>query len=369
MENKNLKAIERIKEELERIDNKNFNVYFYVLDTEGYPSGSLAYIYHLAKFAKDAGYNVAMLYQTDKKGDEFVGVESWLGGEYSSIPHYDVQGGDVEITPSDILFIPEIFSQVMNQTKSLPCKRIAIMQNYDYILAQMPYSAQWGDYNIFEAITNTNENGDLLRSIFPYEKITVIPPFIEKRFGETNEPKKLIVNIVTHNQDDVTRIVKAFYWKYPLMKWVSFRDLRGFPKDKFADALREGFLTIWADENASFGYSAIEAMKCGNIVFAIAPKEKKAWMFDKDGLFNNSCIWFDNITSMHDKIATMVRGFITDSIPQQLYDGQKEVKEMFKEETTKNTFIAYLNKVVTDRYNAMKEAIKIGENKLENEEE
>ena len=130
------KATERIKEELSKIDKKENNVYFFVLDTEGYASGSLAYIYHLAKFAKDAGYKVSMLYQTDPvvKGQpeqEFVGVESWLGSEYSSIPHHDIQKEEVDISASDILFIPDIFGQVMNQTKKLPCKRIAIMQNFD----------------------------------------------------------------------------------------------------------------------------------------------------------------------------------------------------------------------------------------------
>lgn len=141
-------AIEKIKEELERIKKNENKVFFFVLDTEGYPSGSLSYIYNLAKFAKDEGYNVAMLYQTEPtaKGqpeDEFIGVEGWLGKEYSSLPHFDIRKNEVDINPSDILFIPEIFSQVMNQTKNLPCQRIAIMQNYDYILSQMPYSAQW----------------------------------------------------------------------------------------------------------------------------------------------------------------------------------------------------------------------------------
>lgn len=359
------KATERIKEELSKIDKKENNVYFFVLDTEGYASGSLAYIYNLAKFAKDAGYKVSMLYQTDPvvKGQpeqEFVGVESWLGSDYSSIPHHDIQKEEVDISASDILFIPDIFGQVMNQTKKLPCKRIAIMQNFDYIVAQTPYSAQWGDFNIFDAIANTEENANLLKSIFPYEKVTVVPPFIDKVFGKTNEPKKMVINVVAHNQDDVTRLVKPFYWKYPLMKWVSFRDLRGFSRERFANALREGFLTIWIDEPASFGYSAIEAMKSGNIVFAKIPTEYKSWMLTKDGSLNSSCIWFNTINEMHDKIATIVRGFITDTIPASIYEGQQEVIDMFNEETTKNTFISYLENVIAERKKGIEELLNVG---------
>ena len=372
---KKINAIKKIKAELERMDKNENKVFFFVLDTEGYASGSLAYIYHLAKFAKDAGYNVAMLYQSEapQKGmpeEEFVGVEGWLGKEYASLPHLDIRKDNVEISPSDIIFIPEIFSQIMNQTKNLPCLRIAIMQNFDYILSQMPYSAQWKDYNINEAISNTEENAALLKSVFPYEQVTVVPPFIENMFGETNEPKKLVVNIIAHNQDDVTRLVKPFYWKYPLMKYVSFRHLSGFSKEKFADALRESFLTIWIDEPASFGYSAIEAMKCGNVVFAKVPNEPKKWMYSDDGkTFNDSCIWFDNLNAMHDKIATMVRAFLTDTIPPSIYNGQKKVKGMYPEDASRKAFDDYLKGIIDRRRKSIEMAIKIAENETNDKKE
>lgn len=357
-------AIKKIGAEIEKIGNKTNKLMFYVLDTEGYASGSLAYEYQLAKIAKDAGYNVSMIYQSEEKDDKFVGVGGWLGDEYASIPHYDIRKDEIEINASDILFIPEIFSQVMNQTKKLPCKRIAIMQNFDYILSQTPYSAQWGDYGIVDAISNTEENKNLLNSIFPYVKTTVIDPYIDKMFGETKKPKKCIVNIVAHNQDDVTRIVKPFYWKFPLMKWVSFADLRSMNKAKFSEALRDGFLTIWVDENASFGYSPIEAMKCGNVVFAILPKETKKWMLDENGKeLNKSCFWFDNINMMHDKIATLVRGFITDNIPNSIYEEQESVKNMYTEENTKKQFIEYIESVLEERKKTLEELKKIGDNK------
>lgn len=369
------KAIVKIKEELERINKKENNVYFFVLDTEGYASGSLAYIYHLAKFANDEGFKVAMLYQTEPapKGqpeNEFVGVESWLGKEYSNLPHYDIRTNDVEINASDILFIPEIFSQVMNQTKNLPCKRIAIMQNYDFIIAQTPYAAQWSTYNIYDAISNTEVNANLLKSIFPYVKTSVVPPFIEKIFGQTKEPKKMVVNVVSHNPDDVTRLVKPFYWKYPLLKWVSFRDLRGFSKEKFAESLRESFLTIWIDEPTSFGYTPIEAMKSGNIVFAKVPMETQKWMLNKEGTgLNDSCIWFTNINEVHERIATVVRAFITDTIPSTVYEAQKEVVGMYDEEESKKSFIDYLNKTIEERRITIEELLKIGNKGVENKKD
>ena len=119
MSNKKDKIISNIKAEIGKIDSKKNRIYFFVIDTKGAPSGSLEYIYNLALILKEDGYDVSMLHTED----EFVGVESWLGKKYADLPHYNVNKGDVGTSPSDILFIPEIFSQVMNQTKNLPCKR------------------------------------------------------------------------------------------------------------------------------------------------------------------------------------------------------------------------------------------------------
>ena len=130
MSDKDLKIIENINREVEKIDKKTNRVYFFVIDTKGVPSGSLEYIYKLAMILKDEGYDVSMLHTED----EFVGVGEWLGEAYAALPHYNVNKDETGTSPSDLLFIPEIFSQVMNQTKTLPCKRVAILQNYNYVV-------------------------------------------------------------------------------------------------------------------------------------------------------------------------------------------------------------------------------------------
>lgn len=366
MTTKEQKALDRVRDEIAKIDKKENNVFFFVIDTKGNPSGSLEYIYKLAKIAKDDGYKVGMLYQEDK-GSEFVGVKDWLGDEYASLPHYNIAKDNVDIAASDIIFIPEIFANVMNQTKKLPCKRIAILQNYDYLVEQMPFAAQWGDFGIMNCITNTERNENLLKDIFPYVKTTVIDPSIDKIFGETTEPKKLIVNIVASDQEDINRIVKPFYWKYPSFKWVSFRDLRGFPKEKFASMLREGAITIWVDNDTNFGYSALEALKSGAIVIAKIPNEPLKWMNEdnKDdvGKLRNCCIWFDDYHQVQRAIASVVRSWITDKIPSQLSEEAKKVNEMYPFETTNKEFTEYLKNIVEERKKEMETLINVVEKK------
>lgn len=363
MEEKQLKAIEKIKSEIAKIDKKENNVYFFVLDTKGVASGGLEYIYKLAIIAKNDGYNVGMLYQLEK-GDEFVGVKDWLGEQYANLPHYNVSNEDVEISPSDIVFIPEIFATVMNQTKKLPCKRIAILQNYDYLIEQMPFAAQWGDFGILECLTNTKHNEKLIKDIYPYVKTTIVTPYIDNMFGQTIEPKKLIVNIVSKYQADINKIVKPFYLKYPTFKWVSFRDLRGFSKEGFANALREAAITIWVDEETDFGYSAIEAMKSGSIVIAKVPDDPMEWQYssEDDFILRNCCVWFEHFNKVHKQIATVVRAWITNTVPNEIYDEAKNVTEMYSEAKTTEQFTKYLYKILTNRKIEMEGLIKAVEN-------
>ena len=366
MDEKKNKALEKINAEIEKIDKNENNIFFFVIDTKGNPSGSLSYIYNLAMFLKKNNYKVAMLHQED----EFVGVGDWMPLEFTEIAHYNISKDDIDVSPSDILFIPEIFAQVMNQTKKLPCKRIAILQNFDYMVEQMPFSGQWGDFGMFDCVTNTNENADLVKSVFPYVKTTTITPCIENVFGDNKDLKKMIINIVARNQEDINKIVKPFYWKYPTFKWVSFRDLRGFSRERFAECLREAAITIWVDEETSFGYSAIEAMKSGSIVIAKIPDNKLEWMTNKDGEFKNCCVWFDDFNKVQKQIASVVRSWITDKVPEVIYKESKKVGNSYSSEKTEKEFLDYVSKVIENRKNDMKELlIQIKNNKNIDENE
>ena len=345
-ENKDNVVIERVQAEINKIDKKENTIYFFVLDTKGNPSGSLEYIYKLAYLLNTEGYNVSMLYQED---EEFIGVGEWLGEEYASLKHENIASETTSVAPSDILFIPEIFSNVMAQAKQLPCKKIAIFQNYDYISEQIPLSVQWGDYNILDAIVNTDENANLLKTIFPYVKSHVITPYIDGIFYDIKEPKKMIINIVSKNPSNINRIIKPFYWAYPTFKWVTFRDLRGFSKKDFADKLREAAMTIWIDDDTNFGYSALEAMKSGSMLLAKLPDNQLPWITNENGELTNGCIWFDNIHQLPKLLAQLVRAWVTNSIPENITKEGKDIASQYTKEQTKTQIVDYVKNVIDKR--------------------
>ena len=317
-----------VDENISRLKNKDFNLYFFVLDTKGNPTSSLEYIYQTALVLHKKGYNVSLLHQEN----DFVGVRDWLGDEYANLPHLNIEKDNVEITPSDFIFIPEIFANVMMQTKKLPCKRVVLVQNYNHITEFMPVSQTYENLNITDAIVTTKIQEEKVKSWFPHIRIHIVSPSIKKMFRKNTEPKKLIVNVIAKDQSIVNQIVKPFYWKNPLYKWVSFRDLRGVNQETFCEALREGAITIWADDVTNFGLTLLEALRCGGVVVAKVPNNLSDWMIDGDNI-TDSVLWFNNIDDVPNVLTTLVRSWTTDTIPEDVYYEQEKFNDLYSEDT------------------------------------
>lgn len=349
-------VVEKIKNCIKDIDEKTFKLFFFVVDSKGTPLGSLAYIYETAKELKDAGYNVNMLHAEK----EFEGVGSWMGEEYASLPHFYSDTKSVTVTPADFLFIPEIYSSVMTATKELPCKRVAILQNFGYLTDTIPMGVSWENLKIRDCITTTNALKEKITEVFPEVKVRVIKPKIQPFFSyDTNEPKKLIVNVVSKNQGTINSMIKPFFWKYPQYRWVAFRNIAGLPRQEFAKALAEGFATIWCDPTTDFGYSALEAMACGNIVIGKIPENIPEWM-GEDGMgIKNNGVWFYNDFDSQEAIASVIQAFITNTIPAQNYEEMSRTVQPYRDVER----VAEYEKMFAERKNELETFLKIYEEK------
>lgn len=372
-DNKDAVAIQRIEDAIGDLNKKNFNMYFFVVDSKNVPNGNMNYIYHMAKALYDKDYNVTMCYQLDdeyspgelaeieQKGmlpddmKRFVGVGDWLGEEYAALPHMNIRKEEWRIGPSDFLFIPEVFSSFMYETfkNHIPCKRYVILQNYGYVTEFIPFGAQWITYGIDHVIANTKANADLINGVFPYTKehTTVLPPYIDGYFRKPVKAKKLIINIVSKNTDDINRIIKPFYWKYPVYQFVSFEDLRGLPEKQFAERLKEGAITIWMDENTPFGYSGLEAIRCGNIVIGQIPKIIPDWMTDNNG------VWFSDINDVPEILSKVVATLIEDEIPEEMQNAMEETSKLYSYEEYSKNVDDFMANAINERVNELKSII------------
>lgn len=310
---KTKEALKRAETELKKMEDKAFNVWFFVIDSKGTPSGSLAYIYETALQLKKLGYNVKMMYAEK----DFEGVRGWLGDEYADLPHYNCEE-EIAISPSDFLFIPEVYSSVMGKTKNLQCKRVVILQNYGYLTDTMPLGTTWEDMGIYDCVTTTNNLSQTIKEIFRGINVRIVPPSIPSYFTKGDNTDKFVINIVAKNPSDVNAIVKPYQWKYPISKWTSFRDLKNLSRKEFAEALKNSFATVWIDDTTDFGYSAIEAMAAGNIVIGKIPSGEPEWMFNNDGSLANNGLWFYNLKDAHAAISSAVETVLHEAVPEEI---------------------------------------------------
>lgn len=341
---------QQILETLKKIENNDFNIYFFVLDSKGNPIGELTYIYEHAKILRDNGFNAIIV--TEK--NEYTGVADWLGEEYMHIPHVSVESQNLKVGPQDFLIIPEIFANVMDQTKQFPCKRIVFSQSYDYILEILNIGAKWGDYGIKDCITTTEKQKQYIGELFSNVNVEVIPLGIPEYFKPTDKLQKPIISLSCRDPRDTTKIVKSFYLKYPQYKWVTFRDMKGLPRTTFAQTLSESCLAVWVDPISGFGTFPIEAMKCGVPVIGRVPHMIPEWMEEstadgQDKMLKENGIWTYDTLRLPDLIATFIRLWLEDNIPTDVYEKMKDTPSKYTMESMNSSVLDYYKRQVNSR--------------------
>lgn len=360
-------AIEKVKNAIKSIEDKDLTLYFFVIDSKGAPMGSLAYVYETAKHLSDLGYNVKMLHAEN----DFVGVESWLGKDYASLPHYNIEKDREHITlgADDFVFVPEVYANVMSKLKPMPSKTVAILQNFGYATEVIPLGASWDDLKVRDCITTTDGLKEHLHSVMPNVNTRVIRPSVPDYFFRDNKAKKLIINVVTKNQADYNQIVKPFHWKYPMYSWVAFRNVANIERHEFADVLDESFATIWSDTNTDFGHAALEAMASGNIVIGKVPENIPDWMLDENGNLANNGVWFFKNSEAQDAIASVVQSFITNSVPQELLDNARETAKRYLSEYHRKDVEKVFSELFEQRKKELEIVLSILERQEANKEE
>lgn len=364
-------VIKRIENEISKLNNKEFTLFFFTIDSKNVPSGSLVYTYELALSMQKLGYNVKMLYQVENElserqirkqkergtynpGDEqvFCGVGDWMGEEYGQLEHINISKKDSwQVAPSDFLFIPEAFASLMSQTyiHKIPCKRYVLLQNFDYVTEFIPFGMQWLNFGIRDCVAISELQANLIKDVMPYVKTDIIKPYIPEYFRKSVKPAKLIVNIISKRQTDAYKIIKLFKWKYPIYEFVTFADLRNMPRNYYAESLQEGAITIWLDDETPFGYGALEAMRCNNIVVGKIPDRIQEWMLDEDGNIIDNAIWFNNLDELPDILAKVIGSWMQDNIPSIIYENMEKTNKLYTKEEWDVNVESFVNNIIEER--------------------
>lgn len=324
--------LEKIKESIEKIENKNFGIYFFTIDTKGNPTAGVATIYEHVKKLRELGYNANILHDKNdykiREDEEGMGIAEWLGEEYANLPHVSIESQKLQVGPSDFVVIPEAFASIIKQTVSFPCKRIVFLQSYEYIFEMLEIGEGWEQFGITDVITTNKSLSEYAQSVFRGLRTDIIPVGIPEYFKNSTEPKIPTIAMSARDKRELLKIVKIFYQKYPHYRFVTFRDMSGLPREMFAKELSKSFVSVWIDELSSFGTFPLESMRTKTPVIGKIPRMVPEWMgsVDQKGNLNlnDNGIWTPNLNSIPDIIATMVGLYLEDAIPENILNGMSE---------------------------------------------
>ena len=333
--------IKQVTSVIENLEKKDFTLYFFTLDTKGNPTAGIANIYEHVKVLNELGYKATILHEKNDykiKGDENGnGAADWLGDEYALLPHISIEAQTLNIGPADFIIIPEIFSNIMDQVKGFPCKKIVLSQSYDYLLELLPIGKRWNtDYGFHDVITTSEKQATYLRNLFPSINTHIVPVAIPSYFKDSDKPKTPIVAVHTRNSGDAAKIAKSFYLQYPVYKWITFKELRGLSRQDFATQLGKSCVAVWIDDTAGFGTFPLEAIESNTAVIGKMPNLIPEWMetSDEEGnmVIKNNGVWTNTTMNIPELIATYLKVWLEDAVPSDLTEGIKASQGLYTSE-------------------------------------
>lgn len=330
---------EKVKQSIQNLKDKKSKIYFLVQDTKDNAKASVKFIYEMAYSLKTSGFNPIILHEKS----DYTGVSKWLDEKYmAELPHKVIEGQNLEIAPEDFVILPEIFGFVMEQIKDLPCGKIVLSQCYSYILETLQPGQNWAQFGFLKCLTTTNKQKEYLEKVMRSTTFDIIQPTLGEDFKPRNLPAMPIIAVHTKDQTDTINLIKTFYLRFPQYRWFTFKDMRGLSEKEFAETLKECFLSVWIDDDSSFGTFPLESMACGVPVMGKIPNIQPEWMNENNG------IWVTDKTLMTDFIADFIQNWLEDNIKPEVYTEGTKTAENYKnkqlfDSTVATLFEGYLN--------------------------
>ena len=344
---KNNENIEKLKDALGRLENNENSVYFLTYDTKNNPRASIKYIYDLALTLKENGVNSKILVEDETYG----GVSHWLGDKYNTIPVVSIKNDKIEIKIDDVLVVPEYYSNVLQQVSNIKCTKVMLVQQKDYIFETLPVGSRWRDYGFDRVITTTEGSKKYISEIFPESLIHIIPPIVEDNFSVSEKSQKPFIAISCRDRVVHRRLISEFYLKYPQLRWLTFRDMVQMSYEEFSEALKECFVSVWVDNESTFGTFPLESMKCGVPVVGKIPDTEPDWLSENG-------MWTYDTNKIIDLVGTYALAWLegvelNDEVKQKMSETLLPYSKSLTENNIVSIFNSFKNKRIETINNAL----------------
>jgi|688.fasta_scaffold59721_7 hypothetical protein len=345
--NKNKENMEKLSNALDNLNNKSNIIYFLVYDTRNNPRASVKHIYDLALTLKEDGSSVKILAE-DKT---YSGVSGWLGDKYNDLEVVTIKDDRVEIKIDDVIVVPEYYSNVLESLANIRCTKVMLVQQKEYIFETLPIGSRWSDYGFDRVITTTELSKKYINDIFNECLVHIIPPIIGDEFSPSEVTPKPIIAISCKDRSISKKIISEFYIRYPHLRWITFRDMINMPYTDFANSLKECMVSVWVDDDSTFGTFPLESMKMGIPVIGKIPKNEPDWLSENG-------MWTYDESKIVEIVGTYVTAWlegieINDEVKQKM----KDTLLPYSTEVTKNNVLNIFDSFRSKRIEAIEKAL------------
>jgi hypothetical protein len=343
----NKEQLEKLESSLYRLQNKENIVYFLTYDTRNNARASVKHIYDIALTLKKNGHNAKILVE-DKS---YTGVKEWLGDRYDELEVVSIKDDRPEIKIEDILVVPEYYSNTLEQLSNIRCIKVMLVQQKEFVFETLPIGSKWIDYGFEKAIATTEATAKYINSIFPETSTHIIPPMIGDHFAPSERLHKPFVAISCRDRSVHKKLISEFYLKYPHLRWITFKDMIQLSYDEFAEALKECFVSVWVDDDSTFGTFPLESMKSGVPVIGKIPNNEPEWMGENG-------MWVYDGSKLVDILGAYVNAWAEGSgIDEEVKTKMNETLLPYEKSITEGSILAIFESFVTKRIEVIQKAL------------
>jgi len=364
--------VERVKSALEKVKNRESKFLFVVPESQN-PVASIYEIYFHATVVKNMGFNVKIMVE---KGDYV--VPSWIEKELTDFEHVSMADPKLTVGPEDVMIIPDVFSNVMEQTKNLPCLRVGLLQSVDYMMNSLIPGTDWGAFGIQDVISTSQTLKEWVETFYGQDKFDIktynigIPEY----FSKSDKPQKPVISVIGRNANEISKFVKLFFIKYPQYNWVTFDPMvtkskppQPMRRVDFAKRLKENFAAVWVDRISSFGTFPLECMKSGTIPICLKPDIMPEYMIERDEEGNpvkaveGAGVWTENYYDLPILTGEVLIKFLDDNISDEIYVKMNSVVEKYNQNDSETRLTEIYNGLLEKRVSLFEKALEPVEEK------
>ena len=361
-----LEKIEKIKVSLDKLVNKKSKFLFVIPESQS-PVASVYEIYFHATVVKNLGYDVVIMVE---RGDYV--PPTWIEKELTNHKHMSMADPKLTVGPEDVMVIPEVYSNVMEQTKNLPCLRVGLLQSVDYMVSSLIPGTDWASFGVYDVITTSQTLKELLETFYGQGKFDIktynigIPEYFER----STIPQKPVISVIGRNANEISKFVKLFFAKYPQYNWVTFDPMvtkskppQPMRRVDFAKRLQSNFAAVWIDRIASFGTFPLECMKSGTIPICLKPDVMPEYMIERDEngvavkAVDGAGVWTENYYDLPVLTGDVLVKFLDDNISPELYESMEKVASKYNQADSEARLVEIYTELTNKRIALFEKAL------------